>query len=258
MYYYILEQPKHGSTSWLYNKLRSNLSFYGISGEISKISPVRNIEELAEIALAKQYSTIVAVGSDQLVNNLINYLQNKDCTLGIIPIGTSDLINNLIGTNDFKKACESLKERRVKTVSIGYILPDKHFLTKAEIFAPKPAIATIYFDKCNINFSFTKINIYSPSILSSTDDDRIYVNIQNASEGPNLITKTWDWLWDKKNNQNAKTYLRMKHLIIDTPEPLSVLLDGKIVGKTPIEIKVKPKVLKIITSRVKVYENNNK
>ena len=255
MYYYILEQPKNGSTLSIQKKIKNQLAFYGILGEISRVSPARSVEELTEIAIAKQYSTIVAVGSDQLINNIVSYINNRDCTLGIIPINTSNLMNQLIAVNDVKKACEALKERKIKTIDSVYIVPDKFFLTKANISNSKPTLATIYFDKCNVSVRFTEIVIYSPAIIDNNKENKIYLNIKNDAEGPNEIRKIWNWLLGKKIKNNFNSYLRMKHLIIDTPEPIPVKIDGKIVAKTPIEIKVKPKSLKIITSRVKIIPN---
>ncbi len=257
MYYYILEQPKSDSSISIQRKIKNLLAFYGIVGEISRVSPARNIEELTEIALAKQYNTIVAVGSDYLVNQIISYLQNRECILGIIPINTSPLINKLIGSSNIKSACLALKERKVKIIDLAYISPNKYFSTVATLSNSTPTLATIYFDKCSTNVRFTNISIYSPTIIDSNGEPQIYLNIQNSQEGPSTINKTLNWLFGKSLKNNSKSYLRMKHLVIDTPEPIPVIIDNKIVAKTPVEIKIKKHALKIITSRAKISGGNN-
>ncbi len=251
MYYYILEQPKNGSIASIQKKIQSLLAFYGITGEICRVSPARSIEELTQIALAKQYNTIVAVGSDYLINSVAKHLQNTECALGIIPINASSYIQKLIGLGDIKDACIALKERKIKTINLAYILPDNFFLTKANIVHDKSTIGTIYFDKCQTNIRFTNIAIYSPSLVNH-DEPKIYLNIENDKEKNNFLNKTFSWLVGKKQINNFNTYLRMRHLVIDTPEPMPVILDNKIIAKTPIEIKVRPKVLKIICARVKI------
>lgn len=256
MYYYILEQPKNGSIASIQKKIQGLLGFYGITGEISRVSPARSIEELTQIALAKQYNTIVAVGSDYLINHVAKYLQNTDCALGIIPINASQYIHELIELDDIKTACIALKERKIKIVDIAYIMPNNFFLTRANIVHDKSTLGTIYFDKCQTDIRFTNIAIYSPSLVDNKDP-KIYLNIENDQENNGIFNKTINWLVGKNKKNNFDTYLRMKHLVIDTPEPMPVILDDKIIAKTPIEIKIKPKVLKIICSRAKIVIDKN-
>ncbi len=256
MYYYIFEQPKTGSVATQQNKIKNQLSFYGISGEISRVSPARSVEELTQIALAKQYNTVVAVGSDELINQVASFLQHSDCALGVIPINASKSMHKLLGIEEITQAYELLKKRRVSIVDIAYISPNKYFLTKAEILNDKSTLGTIYFDKCQAGVRFTKITLYSPAFLDILGENKIYVSIIDQNNG-DLLSQTFNWLIGKNNSKQAITYLRSKHLVIDTPEPISVYIGEKIVAKTPIEIKTKHQALKIITNCAKLVSNNS-
>ena len=133
-------EPAGNKASWQ-EKVKDTLGDLGIAGETVFPSPARTIEELASLGILKGYSTIVAVGSEKIVNKivtaLINQKSNKDTVLGVIPEDYTSKIAKRIGVSDYKEACQALKYRKLETVDACCIEPNKYFMTEAVIDSVK-------------------------------------------------------------------------------------------------------------------------
>ena len=82
MYYYILNPTSgSGSINNLQDKLRSTLNAYGIGGEFAKTTGPGDATKLAKSALEKGYNTIIAVGGDDTVNEVINGLAGSPAAI---------------------------------------------------------------------------------------------------------------------------------------------------------------------------------
>ena len=63
------------------------------------------------------YDTIIAMGGDGTINQVIPYLINTNKTLGIIPCGTANLLAAKLGIpTDLKKALKIIKEGKQKQI----------------------------------------------------------------------------------------------------------------------------------------------
>jgi len=252
MYYYIFEQPKSNTTR-AQEHVKRILTELGISGEIVTVSPARTTEELVEMGVNKSHSTIVAVGNDHHINKIGSYLRNKNVAMGIIPINSSEIIHKLIGGSDIKEACEILKFRKLKEISIGAVEPNKFFLTQVEIqtHSSKPVAITIInpgSDSYVAQTTFSEIIISKNLYLFMTDK---YINY-------NILKKSWDWLIGKTIPDIVSSILRGKKIKIETNEPIPVTMDGEIIAKTPIVLSLYPKALKIITKPARIINEKRK
>lgn len=258
MYYYIFEQPKNRAATKTQEYVRDLLGVNSISGEYVTVSPARTTEELVEMGLDKNHSTIVAVGSDRHINRVAAKLHsNKKCVLGIIPINASFLILQLIGLEkeDFKEACLILKYRKIKEINMGFIEPNKYFLTQAEIQSPKSTLANI--TVINSDFDSYQSDISMTEIIISRN---LFVFITDKNLGPKFWEKSWNWLVGKKIPDIESSMLRGKKIKIATSAPIPVIIDNEIVAKTPIVASLQSKALKIIAKPVRMkkeQERNN-
>src|SRR3989304_6363352 len=113
----------------------------GIAGEAVSPSAARTIEELTHLGVVKGYSTIVACGSEMLVNKVITVLATekmaKETVLGIIPDDFNSLLAERLGLKDIFSACNALKYRKLETINLCLIEPNKYFLTEAIIESPR-------------------------------------------------------------------------------------------------------------------------
>ncbi|MEI7616673.1 MAG: diacylglycerol kinase family protein, partial [Actinomycetota bacterium] len=150
MYYYIINPAAGGGKiNKIQEKLKERLSDLGIAGEFEKSTGPADIPKLTKIAISKGFKTIIAVGGDGTINEVINSLEDKDgVALGIIPTGTTNELANLLGIHDWQSACAILAARKIEKVDLGKI-NDNVFVTSA----------SIGFDNSVFPQKFTKIPI---------------------------------------------------------------------------------------------------
>ena len=256
MYYYIME-PAGNKSSWQ-EKVKDTLGDLGIAGETVTPSPARTIEELASLGIIKGYSTIVAVGSEKIVNKivtaLINQKSNKDTVLGVIPDDYDSRIAKRIGVHDYKEACQALKFRKLQTVDACCIEPNKYFMTEATIENPKPADAYLLMDKIQVGAKFSKITI-KPGVKIEIED--------SSGESKNNVKNFFSFLLGKKEEKQTNSIYSSlfysQKVQIETPDnSYSVKVDDETIAKTPILLTHQPKALKIIVARETINNDENK
>lgn len=234
MYYYIFQSPKNYSENKTHERIKNILTVLGISGEIATVSPARSASELALMGVEKGYSTIVSVGSDEIINEAASSICESGAVLGIIPIEASDDINELVGTKDIKSACESLKSRRLKTINMGYIEPNINFLTKI-------------FIKSNKRLSVqAEINDY---YLEAKADEIVIdhdLGVRLVSYNEKGFLDNFLGMFGNKNDISDESYFNAERLRLRTHEILPVKIGDSQVAKTPIVAYRRPQALKII------------
>ena len=80
-----------------------------------------NAKELALEAAQKKYETVIAVGGDGTINEVVQGLANSNTALGIIPCGSGNGFARLIKMplKDNLKCLEIIKQNRTKQIDIG-------------------------------------------------------------------------------------------------------------------------------------------
>ena len=246
MYYYIIE-PLKGKLASRAEKIKDILGDLGIAGETVSPSAARTIEELTHLGVIKGYSTIVAVGSESLTNKVITALAIEktvnEIVLGIIPDDFNSAIAKKIGVSDLKSACETLKFRRLSTIDICLIEPNKYFITSAEIFSHKNTEIFFSFDKLKGRALADSITI-DPGLT-------LFFHDRNLEGGPSI--RFVNWLFGKKREDIFSSFFKAKRIRIETENTnLSIRVSGEIVAKTPATFHNRSKVLKIIVARDKI------
>ncbi len=120
MYYYIIDPQKIEQKIFerVQNQLYSCVSQLRISGEMTRVTPLRTIPQLVETAVLREASTIVAVGYDSTIQEIINCLGDKEMTIGYVPLVDSEL-SKILGIAGVENACQTLAHRRVELLDLG-------------------------------------------------------------------------------------------------------------------------------------------
>src|SRR6185295_8704064 len=92
MYYYIVDPQKISQRDFerVQNILYSSLSEFRISGEVMRVTGLRSITQLVENAFAHGAKTIVAVGADGTLTDVISAVRGREIVIGFIPIVESE------------------------------------------------------------------------------------------------------------------------------------------------------------------------
>jgi len=237
MYYYIMEPPSTRAVRQTYQRLRDQLTNLGIAGEMMAASPARSPEELATMGLDRGYSTIVAVGGDAFVNNIAQTVIGQ-AVLGIIPIGEAQQVSELIGTNNIRTAAEFLKFRRLSTFNTVTAEPESLIFLDAVIEPPRMAKVSFVIDgKLRGYAYFNKLTV--------TRNLEIKIESQHLVE-PHKILGLFS-VGGTVIRSESQFHGRAVRL---TTEPeLALLVRGQPLAKTPVQLRLNPNSLKVITKR---------
>src|SRR5882757_9997325 len=119
MYYYVVNPAAgRGQIRNMQEKLRSRLDDLGIRGEWAKTTGPGEATRMTRAAIASGHTTIVAVGGDDTVNEVINGVDQTGVAVGIIPIGTGNRLAAQLGIITWPQACEALAARRLTSYSL--------------------------------------------------------------------------------------------------------------------------------------------
>lgn len=264
MYYYIFEQPKNKWVAALQNRIAGHLEELAVLGEVAKANPIQKPEELCQTGLSKGYTTIVAVGSDTMVNNLASIVARKEATLGIIPLDTKSSFWGLIGCQGWEEACHILPKRRVETFDMGKVGQGKYFLTFVKILSeretpkPLPTLMGLHFSGFKAEVPALEVTVtngvletaQSQIVRESFSDGLldIFITTKLNKEEKTLLS----FLFGKKTTKPTFSSLfhAKKVKILGEEEILKVCApDNQIIAKTPIEISIIPQVIRIIISK---------
>jgi len=241
MYYYILDLGDRNIAK-LKEKMEVIMASYGISGDFGKISPLSSAYELAKRAVAEGYSTIVAVGNNQIINQVANALVNTKSALGIVPLGVTPSISELIGAYSLKDAMGVLRTRKVEVIDVCKVNQKHYFLTQAVIKNPRPLPTVLDFGKFKSGGKFCEIVVSNGDGSKRSFRDGFFcVKIDQKKEKGVLR-------WFQKTRPGS--FFREESVVIETEEKSPVIVEGEVIDQTPCQIKIVPLSLKILVARL--------
>lgn len=242
-----MESPKAKIVS-RQEKIKDILGNLGIAGETVVPSAARTIEELTHLGIIKGYSTIVAVGPESLVNKVITVLatqkEAKNVVLGIIPDDFNGQIAQKIGIRDVHAACNALKTRKLETIDLCLLEPNKYFITEGiiETFFNQE----IYFSIDNLKGkALTNKVIIKPGL-------EVYFSDKALQGSP--FSSFSRWLFGKKQQDVFSSYFKTKKIRVESQNNLPLKVSGETIAKTPFNVHSRSRILKIIVSRDRIKQ----
>lgn len=287
MYYYIVNPAAgKGSIKQSQDKLRQMLDELGIRGEWAHTTGPGEATKMASAAVAKGHTTIIAVGGDDTVNEVINGITSENIAIGIIPTGNINSLANQLGITTWQQACAVLAARRLtsysliaagqkfflSTLTMGFETElDKQLDTssvgmnsKLRQFLKSWNHAKDYQTlRCHIKVDDTytvesdvfSLSIANQKFLNPLSSNRLLVSL---SDRPAKRLQLGNFLWQLIRNgtagahveESATTRFLAERVIIDTSPSTGMMVDGKVAGRTPIAIRLTNRKVRFITERV--------
>lgn len=252
MYLYIydvfLNQKKYFN---VLSKIENRLADLEIKGKICRLNLLKNMSEAIDDGIKSGVNTVVAIGNDATFGKVVNAIIDKDIILGIIPVEEDSKIAEILGVPVAEKACDIIAQRLIKKLDLGKI-NKQYFIDSASIDDPQ---VSLNFDKYQISpVGRTAISICNLGFLSANDS--IYQKkLSNPSDGwlEAVITPLKSGFFSKKNDRAQSVFPFKKILVESKGEPVSVTIDQQAVFKTPVEITVAPKKLKVIVGGERLF-----
>ncbi len=283
MYYYIVNPAAgHGHNKDLLDKIRLKLDELGIRGEWAKSTGPGEVTKMAAQAVTSGHTTIVAVGGDDTLNEVINGLGNSAVAVGVIPTGTVNRLAGQLGITDWQQACEVLAARRL--TSYGLIAAGQNFflstltmgfetdldknvdtsesglgartrqllqsLGHARHFTTLQAKLTLD-DSITVTCDLFSLSIGNQKFLNPLADNKLVVSLSDRPGTRQLGSYIWQLLRQGTSplEETATSRFLADRIVIETNPATGIMVDGKVAGRTPIAIRLTDRRVRFITEK---------
>ncbi len=249
MYFYLLD-------SFLSNKKYENILTrierrivdLGIEGKFERLTILKDLKEVVTGAIKKGFKTIIAVGNNQTVTEVINAIADDNkITLGIIPVGKDNKIASLLGIPEGELACDVISNRLIETVDLGQI-NHHYFLTSLKIINPEVAL------ECDDSYRVIpspsqEINIFN----LDCQNNRSFDPKDGVLDTMISSSSSWKSLFSKAQNESLFPAKKIKILELNKDKQSKIIVDGLKVLKRPLTVMIAPQKLKVIVGKERKF-----
>lgn len=260
MYYFIFEPSANRKLEKIEEDIKIRASELGIDGEFVTLSLAEKPDSLAKIGLQKDYHTIVAVGSDALINAVGQGLIGGEAALGAIPLDENSIFLPLIGVKDWHEALEVLPQRKIEKIDTILLNRKHRIITQVEITPAqnRQGLIILAFDgyfraevsERRILVSNLGISLGSKeAIINSATDRYLDVFIPGKTE----VKKKWWQVFGQvgKEDTASGSIFHPKFLEVNSRIRLKAHVNNKSIAVGPFLFEVDPKTLQFIIKRSK-------
>jgi len=133
MYFYILDSTNISPAEFEKAQvtLQGLLTQFRISGEMVRVTSIRGIPELVELAAERGVKTLIACGTDDTFNIMLAYLAGRDFALGFIPLVPETSLGQILGIDNLETAVKTVAARRLEKLDLA-VLGDNYFISQVE------------------------------------------------------------------------------------------------------------------------------
>jgi len=265
MYYYIFEPAQNPKEQKIQEEIKALLQSRSIVGEFVTLSLAEEPQDLARVGLRKNYSTVVACGSDTLINEIGAGITGTEAVLGAIPFEENSVFHQILGTKNYTDACDILPSRKVLKVDTGLINQEKIFVSSVTVRPKKELIAgegliIVSFDGdfqaetklCNITVSNVGIKRKSTKkVRAALTDHHLDIFIPDQlrkKEG--FLSRIFGRAPSEKTPKTGSIF-RPKKISIESRKKLITMLGNKEIAKGNLIIESYPSSLNIVVKRMR-------
>lgn len=282
MYYYIVNPASGNSViSSIQEKLKANLHALGIDGEFNKTIGSGDAAKIAKLAVDQNFKTIVAVGGDETVNEVITAVHEtkKDSVaVGVIPTGKQNLMARHLGIGDWQHACDVLASRRLQTyqlmrvnnkvfiydctiLSEGVFQPEETSPSPAPIWqnllekatpSPKqqPFEYLLDLDKrYKVRGEANQITVSNQKFLDTALENELIIHIHSPDPYQKKLPILGNLFKRPGHKINGISQLHANNIAIECKSPTEAIIDGQKLGGTKFNIHITDAKVQLITNR---------
>lgn len=274
MHYYIVDPQNLNQRQFerVQNQLYSCLSEYRINGETSRVTSLRTVQQLVDHAFTREVKTLVAVGSDETLIDLINALKGREAVVGYIPFFETEA-SQILGIRDVESGCKIIAGRRIMQLDLG-LVNQTAFLAKLSFGVHLPQTSGISLRLISQLFTLptfevkfatreyhATLKVLGGQVVNSRGHACKNESLASPIDGildvlllPQLPRITI--IKHKKHITSGcfdqipgSSLIHLNRLEISSPEGLPLRIGNRVVAKTPATVEVIPKALKIIVGK---------
>ncbi len=226
--------------------VENRLTDLGIAGKIIRMALFRQAGEQIRDEARRGASTVVVVGNDHTVSQILGAVVEVGLPLGIIPLGPNNRLAEMLGIPEGVLACDVLSARNVASVDTG-IINKKRFLAGVRLVHSNATL--VCEDKYRVlTGEGGSIEIRN---LAPVDADRA-TDVSDPCDGvldARIEVPKGGFLGKRVH----ATKLPVRFATIETEENVSVSCDGVPLQGKRFDIHVEPLTLKVITGRERLF-----
>ncbi|MCK9438977.1 MAG: acylglycerol kinase family protein [Patescibacteria group bacterium] len=222
-------------------RFEEKINTLGLQGKIVYLQSIKNHRETIEQEIRNGAKTIIILGNDQTVNNVINILANisENVPVFIVPIGTNNSIAESMGIKNEKEAAFILSARRMENIKIA------------------KANHLFFINNCQISNKSTNLKIdnsysvYSQKetkykVVNLTDKESFLKEIKSSPQD-NILE-----LIIKNKGNDISVFPIKKNLEINNDQE-KILLDNSIKIDSPASISISDKTMSFIVGKERLF-----
>ena len=243
-------------------------------------------EHRARQAVADGFERIVAAGGDGTINEVVNGMAGSEAALGLMPLGTMNVFANELGlpANDLGRCWEIIRDGQTRWIDLP-TANEKHFvqlagigldaqvvketsltlkknfgplsyiISAAQIASRKPPRLLIEAEEAvTEEGSFVLVGngrLYGgpfPFFKHAVIDDGLFdVLIFKQIGYLDLIRYLQNVVFTSDITTKEVEYFQTRQLRVSSEDEVPVEVDGELVGICPVEFRMKPRGLKVLT-----------
>jgi hypothetical protein len=239
MYAYIYDSfINQGKFGKLLYQIEKRLTDLNLNGKIIRLGVSKNIKSAVDDEIRQGTRTIVAVGNDKTVCQIINHIVNNrsderhQITLGIIPINPKEnKIAAAMGIKSIGAACEILLARRLESFQLAQI-NQGFFLFKAVLDA-----------------SDTILEIDKNYIIQNLKPALVEITNHPALSGQEATNKKLEL---RVYNKEGESMFYFKDLLV-VNKTAAIITDDSLAIQPPAKIKPSQEKIRIIVGKERIF-----
>lgn len=146
MYLYdnLVRQSRYAS---VLKAIEIQLTDLGLSGKVLRLTNYNDSRSIIEYELKRGAKTIVLVGDDTTLGNVISGAADIPCTFGYLPVGGQTEIADILGIPVGPEACVTLSRRRREYLDVAEV-NNRYFI--GQLHVPPVKVQVVYDDRFKI------------------------------------------------------------------------------------------------------------
>lgn len=249
MYLYLVDQHLHpGKTATTLARIESRLIELGINGKMEKLSVLKSAKELVQDQVREGMKTVVAIGTDALLRQMIAVAAPLNLVVGFIPLGAPIHLAKVFGIPEGGDACDVLSARMIKKIDMGKV-NHHYFFSSLEL--EHPAVRMTFDGKYHINIQSDEPRISVCNFGNIFHGAFSREDLSNPCDGylETVIRSPQRRSFFGSGTGRDSVFPVRKLMIHAQREAVKLIADHEQVISTPATVEIVPQKLKMIVGK---------